>query len=243
MSEKITGIVLNVRKYNDKNSIVTLFTRERGRLVFISPSGSGKASNVRRARLQPLSVVTTDLNFKNGVELQRLGSISSAEIWTDIYFNPSKRALALFISEFLYRLIYATMPDPHLFDFILSSVRLLDRMQTGIADFHIPFLIALLSFSGIQPDVSDIRPGYVFEFQSGTFVPEFEAKTPFIAGTEAEIIPWLLRLNFANMKCLRLNALNRRQILYGLLNYFSFHFPGLVSLKSPEVLREIFESN
>lgn len=241
MSEKIHGIVLNVRKYNDRNNILTLYTRERGRLAFVTPMGSGKASNMRRARLQPLAVVEADIKFKAGAELQHLGSVSSPEIWHDIYFHPAKRALALFISEFLYKLLNATMPDPNLYDFLVISLRLLDRMEKGISDFHLPFLVSMLSFSGILPDVSNHRPGYVFEFASGSFVLEFEARNPVIPDPDASFIPFILRLNFANMKCLRLTAANRRHILYGILNYFSYHFPGLGSLKSIDVLREIFD--
>ena len=240
MAEKIVGIVLNVRKYNDRNNVVTLFTRERGRVSFISTATSTKAGNVRRARLQPLAVVETEVNFRYSAELQRLGTIFSPEIWTDIYFHPIKQALTLFISEFLYKLLYASMPDPHLFDFLRSSIRLLDGMKSDAINFHIPFLISLLSFSGIQPDVSAMRPGYVFEFASGSFVPEFEAKGPILKGEEAIAVKTLTRINFSNMKCLRLTNVNRRQILYGILNYYSFHFPGLGTLKSPEVLREIF---
>lgn len=240
MAEKIKGIVLNVRKYNDRNSIVTLYTREKGRISFISPIGTGKSSNARRARLQPLAIVETEINFKAGAELQRLGTINVSEIWTDIYFHPVKRALSLFISEFLYKLLNETMPDPLLFDFLAGSFRLLDIMGKGINDYHIVFLVSLLSFSGIQPDTTRCQPGYVFEFASGSFVPEFEAKGPCLYGEEAKAVVFVARLNFNNIKSLRLTSANRRQILYNLLNYYSYHFPGLGSMKSPEILREIF---
>ena len=241
MGEKISGIVLNVRKYNDRNCIVTLYTRERGRLSFISPTGSGKASNIRRARLQPLSVITSDFHYKPTSELQRLGSVAPLEIWSDLYFHPTKRAMAMFIAEFLYRLLNAAMPDPQLFDFLIYSFRLLDQLKDGISDFHIPFLVSLLSYSGIQPDVSGFKKGYVFDFSSGSFLPDFEAKGPVISGEEAEAVSFISRINFSNIKNFRLNSMSRRRILYGLLNYYSFHFPGLGSLKSIEVLREIFE--
>lgn len=241
MTEKINGIVLNVRKYNDRNSIVTLFTRERGRLAFISPLNTGKTSNARRARLQPLSIISTELNFKAAAELQRLGSLTSYKVWDNLYFNPVKSAITLFISEFLYKLLNATMPDHLLYDFLVDSFRLLDKMEDHVSDFHIPFLVSLLTFSGIQPDVTACRPGYVFEFASGSFVPEFEARGPVLKGEEAKAVPFFSRINFSNIKCLRLTSANRRQVLYSLLNYFSYHFPGLGSLKSPEILREIFE--
>ena len=241
MGEKIQGFVLNVRKYNDRNNVVSLYTREKGRISFISPIGTGKAGNVRRAMLQPLSLLETEVNFKSGSELQRLGSITSPLVWSEIYFHPAKRAMALFVSEFLYKLLNEATPDAPLFDFLVTSFRFLDFMEKGTADFHIPFLVSLLAFSGIQPDVTRCQPGYVFEFASGSFVPEFEARGPVISGEEARVIPFISRLNFSNMKCLRLTGVNRRQILYGILNYYSYHFPGLGSLKSPEILREIFE--
>lgn len=243
MTEKILGIVLNVRKYNDRNNIVVIYTRERGKVSFISPTGSGKASNVRRARLQPLALIETELNYKTTSELQRLGSVSTPEIWQDLYFDPSKRSMALFISEFLYKLLEPETPDSRLFNFLVDSIRLLDNMKTGIADFHIPFLVSLLYFSGIQPDITTYRDGYVFDFPSGVFVPEMEAKGPMIKSPEARMVSYISRINFSNMKSLRLTSANRRQILYELLNYYSYHFPGLGTLKSPDVLREIFQLN
>lgn len=241
MGEKIRGIVLNVRKYNDRNSIVTLYTRERGRVSFISAMGSGKASNSRRARLQPLSLIETEVNFKASTELQRLGAINTPEVWNDLYFHPVKIAVALFISEFLYKLLNDTTPDGRLFDFLEKSIRFLDRMEAGVSNFYIPFLVSMLTFSGIQPDTSQLSRGNVFEFASGAFVPEKEAKGIFMKGEEGEAVKFVCRINFNNMKCLRLNGTNRRQILYGLLNYYSYHFPGLGNMKSPDVLRETFD--
>ena len=241
MTEKISGIVLNIRKYNDSNNIVTLYTRSHGRLSFISPVGKGKTGQVRRALLQPLAVISTEFNYKATAELQRLGSISTLELWSHIYYHPVKRIMAMFISEFLYRLLNATMPDELLFDFLIDSLRIFDRLDSGIPDFHIALLVGLLSYSGIQPDVTGYESGKIFDFGSGGYVDPREFKGAGISGEEAGYVKMVARLNFVNIKRLRLTNANRRQILYGLLNYYSFHFPGLGALKSPEVLREIFE--
>ena len=133
------------------------------------------------------------------------------------------------------------MPDIKLYDFLVGSIKLLDNMKSGTSDFYIPFLISLLTFSGIQPNVSEWQKESVFEFASGSFVKEYEAKGPILTGAEALAVNWIVRINFSNMKCLRLTTANRRQILNGILNYYSYHFPGLSNLKSPEILREIFE--
>lgn len=169
MTEKISAIVLDITRHNDRMNVITLYSRSRGRLSFLSPIGSGKSRQMRQARLQPLAVIESDINFKATAELQRLGSFSFLTVWHDIYFNPVKQIMALFLSEFLNKLLRATMPDENLWDYIFNSLRLLDNTSEGISNFHIAFLSSLLPFVGIQPDNSGYRYGYCFDMQSGTF--------------------------------------------------------------------------
>ncbi|MDE6682692.1 MAG: recombination protein O N-terminal domain-containing protein, partial [Muribaculaceae bacterium] len=49
--ERVTGIVTDIVRHNDRHNIVTLFRRSRGRVSFLSPAGSGKAGRARNARL------------------------------------------------------------------------------------------------------------------------------------------------------------------------------------------------
>lgn len=240
MLEKINGIVLNLRKYNDRNSIVTLYTATRGRLSFISPVGSGKSGGARRARLQPLSVISTDLNFKATSELQRLGKINLVRAWNEIYFHPVKRAESIFIAEFLYRILNASMPDENLWHFIFESLALLDGMKKGVSDFHIAFLISLLPYMGIQPDVSDYSPDKVFDFSSGGFVSVCDVRGPFVKGEEATAVLWIKRLNFFNIGRIHLGLKDRRTIFRNLLSYYGYHYPGLSSLRSPDILQDLF---
>lgn len=240
MQEKIKGIVLNVRKYNDRNNIVTLYTRTRGRLVFISSDGTGRASNARRARLQPLSVISTEINYKPTSELQRLGSVTLESVWKEIYFHPAKRAISIFISEFLYRLLNATMEDEKLWDFVYESLVMLDGMDNKISDFHISFLISMLPFMGIQPDVSGYSGDKVFDFISGSFIPAADSHGPSLRGAAAKAVLWVNRLNFYNLRKLKTGVETRREILENLLVYYGCHYPGISTMKSLEVLREIF---
>lgn len=234
------AIVLNVRKYNDRNNIITVFSRAHGRLSFISPVGQGKGGNARRARLQPLAVINSDFTFKPTSELQRLGSVSLQTVWSDLYFHPFKRAISIFISEFLYRLLNATMPDEKIWDFIYGALTLLDSSKGKIANFHIAFLVSLLPFSGIQPDLSEFREDWVFDLGYGGFVAPQNAKGPYLKGEEAKAVIWINRINFSNMSRLKLTTSQRNEILQGLMAYYSYHFPGLSSLNSPSILHDLF---
>ena len=115
MTEKITAFVLDVTRHNDRHNVVTLYSRTRGRISFLSPCGSGKSGKLRQARLLPLAVIDADINFRQTSELQKLGAFSLHHVWSDIYFHPVKRLVALFLSEFLNRLLRASMPDEGLY--------------------------------------------------------------------------------------------------------------------------------
>lgn len=240
MTEKFVGIVIDITRHSDRHNIVTLYTRTRGRLSFLSAAGGGKPGKMRQARLQPLAVIEGDINFRQTVELQKLGAFSMHQVWGDIYFNPVKQMVALFLSEFLNKLLRATMPDENLWDYIFNSLMLFDSMKKKIADFHVVFLSSLLPFTGIQPDPEDYRPGCFLDMQAGTFVAVPPVHRDVLTGDEAAFAAKLCRINFSNARVLRLNGQLRLRIIDRLLHYYGIHFPGTANLKSLAVIHEVF---
>lgn len=240
MTEKMTAIVLDVTKHSDRHDIVSVFSRLRGRISFLSPAGSGKAAALRRSRLLPLSVIESDIHFQATTELQRLGTFSLARVWTDIYFHPVKQLIALFLSEFLNRLLRASMPDEGLWHYIVDSLTLLDNMETGVSDFHITFLASLLPFVGIQPDSTLYAPGMVLNMQAGVFTDRIPPHRDYLSGDEARVAATLCKLNFSNAPALRLNGNLRHRILEGMLRYYGIHYPGTSNLRSLSVIHDLF---
>lgn len=241
MTEKFQGIVIDVRRHTDRHDIVTLYTRSHGRVAFLSPTAKGKEGRMRQARLLPLSVIETETRFKLTAELQRLGAITPLHVWGEIYAHPVKRLIALFLSEFLNRLLRESMPDSRLWDFLVDSLSYLDAMQKGVADYHIVFLASLLPFAGIQPDASGYRDGYMFDMRAGVFTFGSLRTTDILTGPEAAFAAKICRISFANARALRLNGTLRARILNTLLAYYGLHFPGVNGLKSLQIIHEIFQ--
>ncbi len=238
--EKIRGIVIDVIKHSDRHNVVTLFTRDRGRIAFLSPVGSGKAGRTRNARLLPLSVIEADINLRQSRELQLLGAITPAEIWHDIYFNPVKSSIAIFLSEFLNRYFRDSSPDPAAWEFIISSIRALDRLQRGLANFHIWFLIRFLDIAGIYPDLTDYERGDSLDMRAGIPVADARLHRDMLSPEETRLLILLSRITLGNMRHYRFTGADRRRILDSILRYYAIHFPWLSSLKSPDILSEVF---
>lgn len=238
--ERITGIVTDIVRHNDRHNIISLFTRSRGRVSFLSPSGTGNAGRARNARLQLLSVVETDVNFRETRDLQTLGKISLSTIWRDLYFNPVKGAIVMFLSEFLNRYLREAAPEPLLWDYVYLSLANLDSRKGGCVNFHLSFLIGFLHFAGIAPDITGLEEGDYFDMQAGMVVAERPLHKSFLYPSETRFLPSILRMNMHNDHFFRLKNGERREILKKILQYYSIHFPGLANLKSPEILAEVF---
>lgn len=240
--EKIRGIVLGTVRHNDRHNVVTLFTRDRGRMAFLSPAAGGRSGRARNARLLPLSVIETDVNLRGNRELQLLGSVAAAEVWHDIYFNPVKSSLALFIAEFLSRYLRDSSPDGAAWDFILAAIRALDDAPTAQPNFHIWFLVRFLDFAGIAPDLTEYERGDNFDMQKGVPVAGTYGSRDVLTSAETALLVKLQRITLRNMRLFRFTGAERRLLLDRLLRYYAIHFPGLSGLKSPDILTELFST-
>ena len=238
--ERITGIVTDIVKHNDRHNIVRVFTRSRGMVSFLSPVGSGRSGRARNARMQLLSVIESDVNFRDSRSLQSLGAITLGRVWRDLYFNPVKGSIVMFISEFLTRYLRDASPEPLLWEYVVASVDNLDNRKGGIGNFHISFLLGLLQFAGITPDLSEYEKGDYFDMRAGYVVAERPLHRDFLYPEETEIMRNVLRMDMRNDVAFKFKKGERKLVLEKVLQYYSIHYPGIGNLKSLEILSEVF---
>lgn len=240
MLERIRGIVIDSIKYSDTRNVVTLFTRSRGRMAVLSNTGSSPAARMRNAALQPLSVIETDINIKQQNSLQLLGRFSSPCRWRNIYFDPFKSAIALFLSEFLKKYLQDAAPDELLWDFTLSALQRLDVSEVAPANFHIAFLIGMMPLAGIEPPLTNLDKDDYFDLRRSEGVPRLPAHHDYLLPADTRLMKPLTRINLRNYHLFRMPREDRQRLLSILLKYYSVHFPQLAYLKSPAVLQELF---
>lgn len=241
MNEKIRGIVLGTVRHNDRHNIVTFFTRERGRMGFLNPVGTGKSARLKNARLQPLALVDADVRIVPSKDLVLLSRFSSPYVWKSIYFNPTKQAIVLFLQEFLNKLLRSSAPDEALFDYITRAINVLDLAQPErVANLHIAFMIGLLKPIGIFPNLEDWEEGDWFDMRGGEFTAERPLHNDWLSPADSKFLPLLSRMTMSNAYRFRFTSENRRQLLNQLIRYYSIHFPGIGQLNSLDVLTEVY---
>lgn len=245
MKDNLKSIVLGTIRHSDRHNVASVFTLERGRMAFLTPVGATKKGRASASRLMPLAIVEIQANISANRDLHIPSAVNQVRTWRNLYYDPHKAGVVMFLSEFLQRLLREAAPEPTLWRFIADSLTILDETTdtAAIANFHITFLISLMPLMGISPDISNFTEGMEFDMKGGTMVLPFSSLTAGSARVDARksaLLPLLARMNFANSRYFRFNGRQRSELLDMLLKYYGCHFPGCDNLKSLDVMREIF---
>ena len=118
---KTRGIVLHTIPYNDKYSIIYMYTEAFGRASYLVSRSRGKKSTVSKALFIPLSVLEMEVEHLNKRDLHRIKETRICFPLNDVCCDPVKNVLALFLSEVLFRVVKDTESDPRLFDYLCLS--------------------------------------------------------------------------------------------------------------------------
>lgn len=79
----------------------------------------------------PLSVVEMEVEHLNKRDLHRIRETKLCYPLTEVFCNPVKNILALFLSEILFRVVKETEPDSRLFEYLFESIQLLELSDKG----------------------------------------------------------------------------------------------------------------
>ncbi len=240
MLTKIHGLVISMIRHDERNNILTLYTAERGRMTLMSSASKSRNGRLRNARLAPMALIEADINIRENREIQFLGSFSTPAPWKNIYFDPVKAPIVIFLSEFLSKILRTSGSDLPTWKFLVSALAELDGMTEGIANYHIAFLIRFLEFAGIEPDPRNFCVGRIFDLRAGDFTDMHPGHRDVLTVEETALMPKLMRMNFENLHKFRFHVAQRRRLLRIIIDYYSLHLPVSPHLKSLEVLAEIF---
>ncbi len=240
MYESLNGIVLNTIKYSDRHNITHIYTDRHGLMSFLVPQGKTAAARMRAAMFMPLSLLCFEARIVPGKDLYTLHDVQRTHTPGWLYADPAKNAIAMFVSELLSHSIQECEQNEPLYRYIDTSVRLLDAMTDGVANFHICFLYHLGSFLGIEPDISNFHDGYWFDMAEGTFHSRPSASGHNLRPEQAKVIYLLSRMTFSNLHIFRFNREERNQMLDTILAYYRLHNSTLGTLRSPDILKQLF---
>jgi len=240
MLTKTRGIVLHTLRFSDTSSIVTIYTELYGRTSFMVRGINNKKSSTKAAFFQPLTLVDMDISFHPGKELHTIKDIRIDIPLAGISIDPVKNALALFISEILYRTLRLSSPDEQLYLFLAQSIQVLDYTQELTANFHLVFLLKLTRFLGCEPHFNQ-QDGACFDLMNGEFVSMRPLHVHYISGSLAEALCQLATVDYFSIGQLTIGRSVRIDLLKTLIEYYKLHIPNFHVVNSLAVLQSVFD--
>jgi len=247
MQTKTAAIVLKTVKYGDAKLIIDMLTEECGRIAFVqrvsqTRRGGGRAGRgaAQKGLFQPLTLLDIVFDYRPNAALQQLREAAISSPFVSLMFDERKLAIALFLTEFTY---YATRTEQRnvpLYRFVQDSVLWLDACQSSFSNFHIVFMMGLTRYVGFFPNLIHNEGEDFFDLRDGCFRAQRPLHDDYVEPDEAAKIIILMRLRYATMHLLRLSHGERNRCIDIILNYYRLHVPNFPTLKSLEVVRELF---
>jgi len=236
MFYKTKAIILGSVKYSDNNLILHAYTEEYGRTAYVVNGIKSKRCTVKPALLAPLSVVDLEAEHNPKRDVQRIKESKIIFSSYNISANPVRNSIAHLLAEVLYHSLRETEKNPALFDFLTHSIVHLENMESGIANFHLVFMLKLSAYLGFYPNYDNKATNTFFDQINGCFLYEKPMHSHFLQIEESNLLKDFLTKDYET-SCTRAQ---RNKMLETLIDYYRLHLTHFGEIRSAGVLRELF---
>lgn len=154
-SYRVQAIILKRTTYRDHDRILTLFTREQGKISVIA-KGCRKPTSKRRGHLELFNQINAVIYQGHGLDV--LGESTAIN-----FFNPleihnasklSKIMAAYHITEIVQSFLPDNEPHPKIYDWMIESFKHL-HIQTDLSELTRAFKLKILQNLGYWPEYSN----------------------------------------------------------------------------------------
>lgn len=239
MLHKTRGIVFKTTDYSESSVIVQIFTEKFGIQSYIINGVKKPKAKIRTNMLQPLHLLDMIVYHKSSGNMQRVAELRQLPVFHSIPYNIIKSSIVIFLNEVLYKAIRQQTADDVLFEFLYKSIELLDRIDHGLANFHLYFLLRLTKFLGFYPDRTLEGSGDYFDLKNGAFLNFAQPQQWVLQQPHTAYWTTLLKANFENLETIHIPAAERRRLLNTIIRYYQLHIEGFGQINSHQVLEDV----
>ena len=233
---KTRAIVLGSVRYSDNSLILHTYTEECGRTAYVVNAIKSKRCAVKPALHTPLSIIELEAEHHPKRDIQRIKDSRIIFSSCGISADPVRNSIAHLLAEVLYHSLRETEKNTALFDFLAHSISYLENIESGIANFHLVFMLKLSAFLGFYPNFDNKAANTFFDQLNGCFLYDKPMHSHFLQIEESNLLKEFLTRNYETPSTRN----QRNKMLEDLLNYYRLHLTHFGEIRSAGVLRELF---
>jgi DNA repair protein RecO (recombination protein O) len=235
MQQKTNGIILKNTKFQDKKNILKIYTLQHGIQSYLVNIGHSKKSKIKAAHVSCLNQIECIEQVKQNRSIQLISDIHVSYIYQNLFSNPVKNTIAIFLNEVLLKSLKEQQENKELYQFIVKSLIVFDNQDYEATNFHLHFMVELSKYLGFYPNNNYSKQTCLFDIQDGIFTAYIPAHL-YYADSELSFYLSELLNNKSDFIC---NSKTRSDLLTLLIMLYKLHIPNFGEIKSIQILKEI----
>ena len=245
---KTEAVVLRTRKQGETSKILSLYTKNFGKISVIA-KGARSIKSKYLGALETLNYISIIIYRKEQRSLQYLREADIIHSFPDIHAQLGKMALAAIPCE----LIDKTEEDDHcntaVFNLLIEFLNTLEKSQKGQKNILRNFYLTFLSISGFEPKLNSCsicseqtHQGPIFiNMENGNYCCEnCSSQREFALSFKAlEFLRWLQKNAVSRSDKIKVTSAIGKEMDLFLSNYLNVHIDNLNDLKSIKYLNQL----
>jgi DNA repair protein RecO (recombination protein O) len=231
------GIVLKTMKYGETSIISQILTRDHGLVSLIM---GGVTNNARKGMFQIMSQLDLVFYHQEQKTMHRIKEARYAKIYQTLPFEIHRSAIGIFIIELIRKSLINKETDIELYDWIKSCLTTCDELNIKLAYMPLYFLVGLSRQLGFCPLNNYDIENTVFDLREGSFTSGFPFHREYLDQDCAKYLHLIIHHEkYSDLNQIVIPPVYRKQLLYGLLDYYKIHLDHFKGLDSPHILEEM----
>jgi DNA repair protein RecO (recombination protein O) len=248
------AVILRGMNFRDSSRILTLYTKEFGRLSVLAKGARMPKSKFGGA-IEPLSYVTAVLYKKESRDLHLLSHCDIVRPFRSLTDDLGRMAAAMAVVELLHAVSHGEERNLPLFDLLVNSLESINGATKGAMNAFYVFEVRLLEILGFRPEfgrcagcgcpTNEIQSEKlsVNLSEGGVFCPSCSARGRGLEMISQGAVNTLRRMqelsDISSATRIALTPLMQNEIRTTLRRYLQMHVEGLKMLKSEAVFASI----
>jgi len=231
------GIVLKTIKYGETSIITQILTRNHGLVSLIM---GGVTNNAKKGMFQILSQLDLVFYYQEQKAMHRIKEARYAKIYQTLPFEIHRSAIGIFMIELIRKSLTNKETDVELYDWIKSCLSVCDESNIKPTYMPLYFLVGLSRQLGFCPLNNYNNEYNVFDLREGCFSTSFPFHREYLDRDCAMYLHKILYHEaYSDLIQIIIPQAFRKQLLFGLLDYYKIHLDHFKGLDSPHILEEI----
>ncbi|WP_062198682.1 DNA repair protein RecO [Massilibacterium senegalense] len=243
MLQKAEGIIIRTNDYGESHRIVTLYTRENGKVAVMA-----RGARKPKSRLASGTQLFTYgyFLFTKSKGMKSLQQADAIDHFTSVMTDLTKTAYSAYIVELVDKLVDDETPNPYLFELLYQTLHYMDEGKDEEILTQL-FEVKMLMVSGIRPVVDacvhcgNTEGEFHFSIREGGFIChrcfEFDPYRIQISQKTVRLLRLYYHFDLTRLGNISVSSETKKEIKYVLDEYFQA-FSG-VYLKSKRFLDQI----